>query len=88
MNDKDKEAYNNWIKNRDYHFDMDGEAWLNKEVVSIFSETKDAWQAACEYKQKEIDELKSALVDVYDWYGMFMGDVADKIKKAKVLGKK
>jgi len=57
MNDKYKEAYNNWIKNRDYHFDMDGEAWLNKEVVSIYSETKDAWQAACEYKQREIDEI-------------------------------
>ena len=43
----------------------------------------DAWQAACEYKQKEIDELKSTLIYVYDWYGMFMGDVAkDKIKKA------
>ena len=43
----------------------------------------EAWQAACEYKQKEIDELKSTLIYVYDWYGMFMGDVAkDKIKKA------
>jgi len=61
MNDKDKEAFNSWLSPRDYHFDMDGDCWLNLEIVSIFSEMEEAWQAACEYKQKEIDDLKIKL---------------------------
>lgn len=65
---KDKEAFQNFINRHDFNRDI--------EAYSL-------WQAACQYKQKEIDELKSTLIYVYNWYGRFMGDVAkDKIKKA------
>jgi hypothetical protein len=43
MNDKDKEAFIAWYKNKESEFDN----------------CKEAWQAACEYKQKEINELKN-----------------------------
>lgn len=50
MNEKDKEAYaiyENTI------LDKEGYLYIAKE----------AWQSACEYKQKEIDDLKSAFDD-------------------------
>lgn len=50
MNDKDKEAYaiyENTILQRE------GYLYIARE----------AWQAACEYKQKEIDELKSQIYE-------------------------
>lgn len=62
------------------------------EYLSDLTNTdmQEEWSDLCcnlvtvlEGKNKEINELKSTLVYVYDWYGMFMGDVAkDKIKKA------
>ena len=42
MNDKDKEAFEKWFK-----------TWNRAEFPSLCMET---WQAACEYKQKEIDD--------------------------------
>lgn len=51
MNDKDKEAFENfWDDNYDETFPTP-----DKRRDSII------WQAACEYKQKEIDELISIL---------------------------
>lgn len=55
MNDKDKEAFEKWaleyISTRIGYFKMIGTDDLTQEI----------WQAACEYKQKEIDELKTKL---------------------------
>ncbi len=42
MNDKDKEAFIDWYKNKESEFDN----------------CKEAWKAACEYMQKEINFLK------------------------------
>jgi regulator of replication initiation timing len=41
MNDKDKEAFNEWRNSTSTRLDI-----------------HDAWQAACEYKQKEIEEVE------------------------------
>jgi hypothetical protein len=49
MNDKDKEAFEEWCKN---YF---GEDATIINVPSYFIHT---WQAACEYKDKEIDFFK------------------------------
>lgn len=50
MNDKDKEAFNSWWKEN-----MVDPNWLTTDHASdVFN----SWQAACDYKQKEIDELK------------------------------
>jgi hypothetical protein len=45
MNDKDKEAFKEW--------------YINKE--SEFDNCKETWQAACEYKEKEIDLIQYQL---------------------------
>ena len=45
MNDKDKEAFEKWFS-----------TWNRAEFPSLCMET---WQAACEYKQKEIDEIEA-----------------------------
>lgn len=45
MNDKDKEAFEKWFS-----------TWNRAEFPSL---CKEAWQAACDYKQKEIDELEA-----------------------------
>ena len=44
MNDKDKEAFEKWFS-----------TWNRAEFPGLCMET---WQAACDYKQKEIDELE------------------------------
>jgi len=48
MNDKDKEAF---------------EKWFAQNPVNKL-EAEEAWQAACEYKQKEIDALKLEIMQV------------------------
>jgi hypothetical protein len=45
MNDKDKEAFIAWYKNKESEFDN----------------CKEAWQAACEYKEAENKKLREAL---------------------------
>lgn len=53
MNDKDKEAFEKWISSLD---------WLFCSPVikpSVLIDMKTSWQASCEYKQKEIDELQA-----------------------------
>lgn len=49
MNDKDKEAFERWL-----------ESYV-PYTNAIEENTMYAWQSACEYKQKEIDELESNL---------------------------
>jgi hypothetical protein len=59
MNDKDKEAFEKWLNDQNYKYDTwDGQDYRDGKIVSIYSETELAWQAVCEYKDKEIDEIK------------------------------
>lgn len=48
MNDKDKEAFEQWFKENSY--DYYGYEKNNQEI---------GWQSACLHKQKEIEELKA-----------------------------
>lgn len=58
MNDKDKEEYDKWLEAQNWHYDsFDNEYYQNGLKISIYGETEEAWQAACGYKQKEIDDL-------------------------------
>lgn len=62
MNDKDKEAFEKWWDNL-YSNQMEWRDWQGCDIV--FNGKEDmrcGWQAACEYKQKEIDELEESLV--------------------------
>jgi hypothetical protein len=52
MNDKDKEAFEKWWDEYPMGWKISGELHKN---------TSDSWQAACEYKQKEIDDLTGQL---------------------------
>lgn len=51
MNDKDKEAFEKW-----YSKETSDVLWEDSNGDEIVIKS---WQAACEYKQKEIDELKN-----------------------------
>ena len=53
MNDKDKEAFKVWGA------DQDGDKPL------LEGSAYEAWQAACEYKQKEIDDLKEQIKNIW-----------------------
>ena len=57
MNDKDKEAFEEWFKNA---WDMDFDGYDFRHTIQV-----KAWQSACEYKQKEIDELNQKLSSVW-----------------------
>ena len=54
MNDKDKEAFNKYICTHD-------QGILQHSDDTDIDVAERAWQAACEYKQKEIDELRVKL---------------------------
>ena len=60
MNDKDKEAFEKWrleyISTHTGYFKMIG----TDDLAQV------AWQAACEYKQKEINELEGKICDLKD----------------------
>jgi len=53
MNTKDNEAFEKWINLLDWSF----YPIIHKPIV--IDDMRIAWQAACEYKQKEIDNLKN-----------------------------
>ncbi len=57
MNDKDKEAFEKW-------FYLLGDSHLERVIKLNRGASYEAWQAACEYKQKEIDDLQKELVFV------------------------
>ncbi len=55
MNDKDKEAFEKWLEAQNWHYDsFDNEYYQNGLKISIYSETEEAWQDACEYKDKSL----------------------------------
>lgn len=54
MNKKDKEEFEKWFKKNFYEF---SEYEKNNQEIG--------WQAACEYKKKEIDELNQKLLNVW-----------------------
>lgn len=53
MNDKDKEAFYKWWTSNKY--ELSPFYWSNTSLIGI--EIANTWQAACEYKQKEIDSI-------------------------------
>lgn len=50
MNDKNQEAFEKWFASLD-------ESYLSRVIKLNRGASQETWQAACEYKQKEIDEL-------------------------------
>jgi hypothetical protein len=78
VNDKDKEAYEKWLEAQKYDYDSwDDKHCRNGLVVSIYSETEEAWQAACEYKDAEIKKLREALEVVLGYDGDFLSTSAE-----------
>jgi len=61
MNDKDKEAFDKWIDSDVLSHDETNRFKNMSEQERVVFVTERTWQAACEYKQKEIDELTSVL---------------------------
>lgn len=55
MNDKDKDAFDKWFIEK-YRYNYN-----DLVIPESVKPQKEAWQAACEYKQKEIDDLTGQL---------------------------
>jgi hypothetical protein len=61
MNDKDKEAFDKWWQNI-YDSYVEFRDWQGCDITFDKKEDmRNGWQAACEYKQKEIDMLREHL---------------------------
>ena len=69
MSEKDKEEFINWYKNK----------------ISEFDNCKEAWQAACEYKQKEIDYLRLEYDKLTDWASEYKAENAKLIEQDKIM---
>lgn len=52
----DKEAFDQWLKTK---------SWITVSDHAKMFWCLEAWQAACEYKQKEIDELKEEIKNIW-----------------------
>jgi FtsZ-binding cell division protein ZapB len=63
MNEQDKKAFGKWFENN----------WQDSDDKDVFTE---AWQAACLYKQKEIDELKLQYDKLTDWASEYVAENA------------
>lgn len=62
MNDKDTESFKNWLKdNFSELIKMGNKGGLAKMTDDL----EKCWLAACEYKQKEIDELNQKLSNIW-----------------------
>ena len=70
MNDQDKETFEKW-------FELLGDSHLERVIKLNRGASQEAWQAAIEYKQKEIDELKEKIQASDD----FVDFVYDSTKK-------
>lgn len=55
MNDQDKEASERWFASLN-------NSHLSRVIKLNRGASQEAWQAACEYKQREIDELKGIVM--------------------------
>ena len=70
MNDKDKEAFKNWFE----------KYWQDSDDKDLFA---DVWQAACGYKQKELDELRLQYDKLTDWASEYVAENAKLIESLK-----
>jgi hypothetical protein len=66
MNDKDKEAFENWIDNDVLSHDENNRFKNMSEQERVVFVTERTWQAACEYKDKEIGDLKFTFKSLND----------------------
>lgn len=63
MNDEDLKAFEKWFK----------KYWQDSDDKDLFA---DVWQAACEYKQKELDELRLQYDKLTDWASEYVAENA------------
>ena len=71
MNDQDKEAFEKWWDE------------IRLRGQSTFGIVAITWQSACEYKQKEIDELLKQLKHEHDLYKKHLKVYEDENAKLK-----
>ena len=68
MNDEDKEAFEKWWSNLKQP--------LGGCRKGYKKGSKDGWQAACDYKQKELDELRLQYDKLTDWASEYVAENA------------
>lgn len=79
MNDKDNQEFDKWFLEA-YRYDY------HKLVIpESVNPQKKAWQAACEYKQKEIDELLKQLKHEHDLYKKHLKVYEDENAKLRLV---
>ena len=58
MNDQDKEEFEKWCTKK-FNIAPELVEEFKHTFIHKLRHTEEAWQSACEYKQKEIDELEA-----------------------------
>jgi hypothetical protein len=79
MNDKDKEAFEKW------ELDYFGK---NDNCPHYMLHIKNTWQAACEYKQREITLLENEISYLEETIDDFMDEPDIEIKRLQAENKK
>jgi len=67
MNDKDEKSFEKWWDDK---YELSGQVrdWQTCDYLYLAKlGMKDGWQAACEYKQNELDALKLEYDKLTDW---------------------
>ncbi len=70
MNDKNNEAFDEWFI-KTYRYD-----YKDLVIPESINPQKKAWQAACDYKQKEIDDLKLEYDKLAYWASEYVAENA------------
>lgn len=70
MNENDNEAFENWFK----------DFW---SIANIRQDSLRAWEAACEYKQKEIDRWKDAYLEEAKDHQISLNNLQKEIDELK-----
>lgn len=89
MNDQDKEAFEKWVESEDRH---DGVFGNNNNFTRDSWIAEMTWQAACEYKQKEIDKLTKYVMNLKNRLVPFssyteIGKIVEEIKAMHEISK-
>lgn len=64
MNDQDKEEFEKWCTEK-FNIAPELVEEFKHTFIHKLRHTEEAWQSACEYKQKEVDELNQKLSNIW-----------------------
>ena len=82
MNDQDKEAFEKWCTEK-FNIAPELVEEFKHTFIHKLRHTEEAWQSACEYKQKVIDKLESENTKLITDTGGTYGEILFGGKRAR-----